>query len=298
MNEKALQQQQCPLCSGEGAAWTRRDVRGQSRELRRCGRCGFAWVAQGLMRDQTGASIYEEEMPRFMTEYPDYYQDPGAADAAAEKLQWILSHARANGRLLDVGANLGYFAKSASAKFDVLGLEPGPGIVAWGRANLQAPIEVGSIYDSREDLRGRFDVITMFDVIEHVPDPRGALDRAREYLAPGGRLFLTTPDAGSLMARLLGSQWYYVDLEQHIALFNERNLRALLEEMGFRTVSKRTFGRKYRLSYIDRRLGDLGADNVALRIAHAALLPFRLVPNGQVAINLGDVMGLVAEPMR
>ncbi len=291
MNETALEQDACPLCGAAGDTWTRRG----DRELRRCRACSFAWVRQGLMRGSSGLSIYEDGMPAFMTEYPDYYQDASALDAARDKLQWVRRHALDGGRLLDVGANLGFFAKEASRHFETEGLEPAAAMVEWGRAHLQAPIEVGSIDDPRQDFRDRFDVITMFDVIEHVPDPRGALERCREYLAPGGRLFITTPDAGSAMARLLGRQWYYLDLVQHIALFNRANLTRLLADTGFALVATRTVGRRYRCSYIERRLRDLAAGSATLRIAHAAALPLKLWPAARIPLNLGDVMGVVAE---
>lgn len=290
MNEAALEQAHCPLCSKAGEAWTRRF----GRELRRCRACGFAWVLQGLTRAPSGRSLYEDEMWQF-DEYADYYEDESTIEAARDKLRWIADHTRAGGRLLDVGANVGYFSTEASTRYEVTGIEPSAGTVARGRAQLQAPIEVGSIYDERPDFHGRFDVIAMFDVLEHLPDPRGALDRCHDYLAPGGRLFITTPDLDSVMARLLGSHWYYVDLIQHIALFGRSNLRALLEERGFSLVSRRTIGRQYRISYIERRLRTLAAETAALKVAHLASRPLLRWPDALVSLNLGDVMGIAAE---
>lgn len=262
----------------------------------RCGACGFAFIPQGVARREDGSSIYEGDTTLFVAdEQSDYYRDDSTIDAARGKLRWIRQLAPGGGQLLDIGASFGYFAREAAASFDARGIEPTALTVAWGREHLQAPIEVGSIYDERADFAGRFDVITMFDVIEHLPDPPGALDHVRAWLKPGGKLFLTTPDTGALVAKLLDKQWYYIDLTEHISLFNRRNLQQLLGERGFRVVDARTIGRRYKLSYIERRFGQLAADRPLLKIVHAALLPLRLAGGLRIPINLRDVMGMAAE---
>jgi 2-polyprenyl-3-methyl-5-hydroxy-6-metoxy-1,4-benzoquinol methylase len=245
------------------------------------------------MRAAGGRSIYEGDEPIFAGE-TDYYQDESTIEAARDKLQWVRGMSAGGGALLDVGANFGYFVKEAGAAFDATGIEPSPSVVEWARTHLHARLEVGTIYDPPSDFRGRFDVVTMFDVIEHLADPRAALQRCRDCLTPEGRLYLSTPDCGSVMARLLGNQWYYIDLIQHISLFSETNLRRLLTETGFEVTGTRTFGRRYRFSYIERRLRQLAADTPILRAAHAASLPLRLWPHARLALNLRDVIGIAA----
>jgi SAM-dependent methyltransferase len=281
----------CPMCGGASHVWTSRP----QRHLRRCEACRFAWVPEGLMRTEKGTSIYEADTTLFINEeQADYYRDQSTLDAARAKLRWVVGASGGSGRLLDVGANFGYFAREAASVFDAQGIEPSALTVAWGREHLGAPVEVGSIYDDRPDFAGRFDAITLFDVIEHLPDPPGALARLRDWLAPDGRLFITTPDAGSLVARLLDRQWWYIDLTEHIALFTRSNLTALLQRSGFEVTGTRTIGRSYKLSYIPRRFGQLARDSPALRVAQVATTPLRLLGGLHVPLNLGDVMGLVA----
>ena len=284
--------QSCPLCGGASVGWTRRP----GRELRRCRQCRFAWVPEGVMRTEKGTSIYEADTTLFVNEeQSDYYRDQSTIDAARAKLDWVTRLSRGSGSLLDVGANFGYFVREAASRFDAIGIEPSALTVAWGREQLNAPVEVGSIYDARPDFVGRFDVITLFDVIEHLPEPGDALRRIREWLAPQGRLFLTTPDAGSMVARLLDKNWWYIDLTEHISLFSRANLTPVIEKSGFTVVGTRTVGRSYKLSYIPRRFGQLAADAPVLRIAHLATQPLRLLGDLHVPVNLGDVMGIVAE---
>jgi SAM-dependent methyltransferase len=209
---------------------------------------------------------------------------------------WVKQYVEGGSRLLDVGANFGYFVSQAQTAFDAVGIEPSPSVVAWGREHNGAHLEVGSIEHHAADFERRFAAITLFDVIEHLPNPREALERCRSYLAPGGRLFITTPDAGSPMARLLGRHWYYVDLIQHVSLFSTATLTRLLSECGFTVIGRCTIGRSYRFSYITRRLRDLSSSSFPLRVAAAVAAPLELLPNRRIYLNFKDVVGLVAEP--
>lgn len=282
---------QCHICGAAGELWTHR----AGRDLLRCRACGFLWVPQGVMRTRSGASIYEDEAGALFETQTDYYRDAGADEAAQAKLAWVRAFVRPGTRLLDVGANLGQFVAHARTLYDAVGIEPSPAAVREARARIGDALQVGSVYDDAPQFAGQFDAITLFDVIEHLPDPRAALDQCRRFLAPGGHLFLTTPDSGSMMARLLGTGWYYLDLEQHISIFREANLRRLLAECGFAVIARRTVGRRYRLGYIERRLGELGRGSALLRAAHLAARPVRWLPDAHLTINLRDVVGLVAQ---
>jgi SAM-dependent methyltransferase len=281
----------CLICGAPGSVWTQ----SRGRQLLRCGTCQFAWVPQGVGRTTTGQSIYESDEPIFFTDIQsDYYRDDATVDAAAAKLEWVSRFVPPGNTLLDVGANLGHFLQQAQQQYDAVGIEPSAAVVAWGREHLKVRLEQGSIETENPAYIGRFGAVTMFDVIEHLPDPRAALRRIRRYLADGGRLFITTPDAGAPVARLLGSHWYYVDLLEHISLFTSENLTRLLSECGFRMIARRTIGRRYRLSYIERRLGQLSRDSLFLRAVHLAALPLRKAGDARIALNLGDVAGVVA----
>jgi SAM-dependent methyltransferase len=252
------------------------------------------WIVQGVKTTADGRSIYEGADPVFSDpEQADYYRDETAVDAAREKVAWVRRHVGADARLLDVGANFGLFVREAGGCFDATGIEPSPTVVELARREHDARLQTGSIYDA-DTAPGPFDIVTLFDVLEHLPDPDGALEQCRRRLRPGGLLFLTTPDTGSLAARLLGRHWHYIDLDEHVALFDRRNLTTVLGRNGFERLEVRTVSRGYRFSYIRRRLAFLGRHAPLLRLVHAATWPLALHPGGRIQINLGDVMGVVA----
>jgi SAM-dependent methyltransferase len=276
---------QCVVCGGRIDPWCRK----LERDVFRCSMCGHIMVPAGLVRDASGTSIYEQDDTIFSADgNADYYFDETNADAAREKLAFVTRYAKPHGRLLDVGASFGHFLAEARTGFEASGVEVSPSAVAWARKTFDVDIEVGSIYELG---RGRYDAITCWDVIEHLEDPAGAIDQLRAHLNDGGRLFLSTPDAASFAARLLGSRWYYLDPVQHLNLFSRTNLLRMLSERRFRLVGYRYFGRSYRVNYIANRLRYLafGGSN-----GHAT--PMR-VPFGQltIPIKLWDVMGLALE---
>src|SRR5262249_6400665 len=81
-----------------------------------------------------------------------------------------------------------------------------------------------------------FDVITLFDVIEHVPDPVSLLKSVFGLSKPGGILAFTTPDRASLFCFLMGRFWYFYIPEQHLFYFDRHNLPTLLEKHGFHVL--------------------------------------------------------------
>ena len=82
----------------------------------------------------------------------------------------------------------------------------------------------------------RFDIVTLWDVIEHVPDPVPLLAEAARVLRPGGRLVLTTGDWGSAYARRQGAQWHLVAPPWHLTLFDRRTLESAGRRAGLRRL--------------------------------------------------------------
>lgn len=113
-------------------------------------------------------------------------------------------------------------------------------------ADICAPLALGR----------QFDVITLNDVLEHVPDPQAALQNIWGLLREGGYLLATTPDTGSWMARLMGRNWPSMVPVHHIFLFDRRNLGMLLQQFGFEPVCFRTLWKRYHLDYVRFVLSD------------------------------------------
>jgi SAM-dependent methyltransferase len=130
-----------------------------------------------------------------------------------------------------------------------------------------------------------FDVVTMWDVIEHLTDPRAALELAHRLLRPDGLLVIHTIDIESPFARLMGARWPWL-MEMHLTYFSRRTLREMLETCGFRVLSDRPQGRFLRLGYLMNRVGAL----IPLLGRSAEWLVTELGLRGlAVPVNLGDL---------
>ncbi len=282
---------ECLACGARGRAWTTK----AGRDVWRCTRCRLIWVPDGLATGKDGASIYEDEEPIFLQDGNEaYYLDETNVLSAREKLAFVEAHVPRGKTLLDAGANFGHFLSVARDAYDACGIEISKAAVAWSREHFAVDNTACSLYELPGDLAGPYDAVTLWDVIEHVPDPHAALVALRGTLAPGGLLFLSTPDTGARIARAMGARWHYLDPVQHIVLFDRENLGRMLRDAGFETVAVRTFGHHYRVGYVLDRLaylhahGPIGAATRAARRLGAPLAKRSLY------LNLGDVMGIVA----
>jgi SAM-dependent methyltransferase len=185
----------------------------------------------------------------------------------------------ARGSLLDVGTAAGAFLKAAKDDgWDVTGIEPNAWLADWGRTRYGVTIHVGSIDDVALPA-AHFDVATLWDVIEHTPDPLHVLRRAHGLLAPGGLLVVNYPDIGSWIARLMGRRWPFLS-SVHLYYFTRRTIRAMLDRAGFDTVDIRPHLQRLELGYIVSRgsVVSPGLSRAGGRVVSALGLGRREVP--------------------
>ncbi len=155
-------------------------------------------------------------------------------------------------RLLDVGGGFGYLADAAAADFAERW------VVEWsadaaGRIAPRHRVVVGAFADV-ELPEGYFDLVSMQDCLEHLPDPREALAKARRVLRPGGRLLVVTPNVDSWLARVQRGRWVSLKLPEHVILYRPATLDRLLEESGFRVERRVAAGQYARLDFVAARL--------------------------------------------
>jgi 2-polyprenyl-3-methyl-5-hydroxy-6-metoxy-1,4-benzoquinol methylase len=192
-------------------------------------------------------------------------------------------------RLLDVGAYCGFFVDVArQAGFDAEGVELSRWAVSHARA-LGLPVRNETI-EERARSGARFDVVTLWDVVEHLADPRRDLAHAFELLRPGGRLHVSTIDAASPIARALGARWPWL-MDMHLVYFDRRTLPRLLEEVGFRVVSRRLYTHTVSAGYLVRKLAASFPAAAPLLRTLGRAVPATL----PVPVNLGDNMVVTAE---
>ncbi len=190
--------------------------------------------------------------------YPDSYQPYHRT--VRESLLWIriwrhvqfrercLQVARlcSGGRLLDVGCSTGLFLKEMRHYGDwtLAGVEANTLAAQYAHDVFGLDIFCGQIEHAPWQ-RGSFDVITLWDVLEHLPNPQTALRRIRNLLTDEGWLIVSVPNADSIDARLFGRYWIGLDAPRHLSVFSLNGLKRLFTETGFELEKAYCFYGRY-----------------------------------------------------
>ncbi len=160
-------------------------------------------------------------------------------------------------KLLDVGCAAGFFVDEAARRgwlvegLDVSGFAVEYVTETYGHAAYNT-----SLLDADHLEPESYSLLSMWDVIEHVPDPAANIARAADLLHSGGYFALITPDVGSLVAKLTGKRWIGYKLsEEHVYYFSVRTLSRMLNEAGFDVVDVRHEGKFVTLRLFLDRLG-------------------------------------------
>jgi 2-polyprenyl-3-methyl-5-hydroxy-6-metoxy-1,4-benzoquinol methylase len=180
-------------------------------------------------------------------------------------------------RVIDIGAAGGSFLAMARERgYEVSGCEPSVWMCEFAGSHYGLELRGGTIFDFPEGTR--CDLLSLWDVLEHTPDPRAVLERAHDLLEPGGTIAISVPDYGSWVAKLLGSRWPFL-LTVHLYYFERRTLAELLRRTGFEPVGFAPHFQTLELGYVARRaaayLGGLGRFGVkTLDFIRLGGLPF------------------------
>lgn len=209
--------------------------------LLRCPECG-------QLVSQCGETEYVRSIARWNTSTGTL---PGSESAARHeqlstrrlrKMLALLGKPPQEVQLLDVGCSSGAFLMTARKMgFDVQGVE------ASARASETARLAGLKVFtgvlESARFPDASFDAATLIELIEHLRDPRVLLTECRRILKPGGVLLISTPNAASWTARVMGRRWHGFSLSVmggHISFFNARSIVVIAQRCGFETVLTET----------------------------------------------------------
>ncbi len=201
--------------------------------------------------------------------YPSHYQPFWrAVDDAPHGWQRALGHwrwrtrcrqiarLRNGGRLLDVGASTGVFLSEMKryGQWVTAGVELSAEAAQYARSRFSLDIFTGQIEEAPWP-NASFDVMTCWDVLEHLPQPHAALLKMRDLLSEQGDLLLSVPNADSFDARLFGPYWIGLDQPRHMSVFHLVGLTRLLESAGFEVVNAYCFYGRYTAFALSCQIG-------------------------------------------
>lgn len=153
-------------------------------------------------------------------------------------------------KVLDIGTAGGAFLEAASQYgFDAYGMEPSNDLVSRGKARgLQ--IEQGTIEDHRFELYS-FDMVCLWDVIEHLPHPKAALHEIKKLLKPDGILLINYPDIGTWQAKLAGKRFWWI-LSVHLHHFTKNTISDICRRSGFLPFSFKKYWQILEFGYLQK----------------------------------------------
>lgn len=222
------------------------DRYGLTANLVRCVNCRFVYASPLPAADLV--ALYEGLVDQ------DYQEGAeNRTEQMAQLLGKIKKISASYKTLLDVGASTGLLVAEARRQgFVAEGIEPSTWAVAVAERQNGVRLHRGTF--PHPDLAGQlFDVIAFVDVIEHVEDPVGLLRAAKEALAPGGLLVVTTPDVDSVAARLLGARWWHYR-PAHVCFFDRQSMGVALAAAGLRLHHRERQTWWFPVSYLARRV--------------------------------------------
>ena len=268
----------------------------QGFELVRCRFCDLVFVTQQPEIEEL------KKLYSFETGYHAGYEAIGTTEEG--DLKWETARARrhlgdirrykASGRLLDVGCSAGFFLKEArTAGWEVCGVELSENTAAIARRRFGLDVRTGILTD---DLfaPGSFDVVTLWDVVEHLKDPVSVLTTVKQLLKRDGILLLETPNIDGLFPRLSYKvapwldYWPHPEPPAHLFQFSKKTIDRLLEKVGLQTVEIRDW--RSPLAYSLGSLSTLAHSPKRLAYALAFAPPLMIGP----MLGQGDSLAVAA----
>jgi 2-polyprenyl-3-methyl-5-hydroxy-6-metoxy-1,4-benzoquinol methylase len=227
---------ECPLCGGGEIvdflrAPDRFHLRRDQYRLLRCSSCSCVWLASPPKPAEM--SVHYSE---------DYHKAIVRGGETSASSRWrghreLISRHKQGGAILDIGCSSGGFLSTmAGGRWELYGIEMEASTAEKAKQITGAEVFVGDALDAPFPAES-FDVITCFDVLEHVYAPRQFLAKVLEWLKPGGILYVRLPNIDSWEAKLLGTYWYGLEIPRHLYHFSPQSLRRLTDSLGFKEIS-------------------------------------------------------------
>ena len=222
----------------------------------------------------------------------DYFKDRNNTDKRRIKTfelekKFIFKFIK-EGKLLDVGCSTGIFLEVAKEKgLDVYGIE----LSKWSYK--KSKIITGNVYNKELEKcmfkNNFFDIVTMWDVLEHLTDPNIELKEIHRILKKDGNLIITTPNINSFFSRLTKRNWWAI-MRMHLFYFSPNTITKLLNNNKFNVIQIKSYSRTIMLKYSIEWLKSYKyLYNILKLIVKSKLGRFK------IRVNTGDTMIVYAK---
>lgn len=226
----------------------------KGRRLLHCLNCDLVYVERAKKQRRFSGESEKKFLKEYLSQekhFREYFK----------KILGLIEKHQPPGFLLDIGSGAGLFLKEAEKRgWQTTGIEPA--ITAANYATgLGLEVKKTSFEKVKSGFR-KFDLVTVFQTIEHMEAPLEVFQKARVMLKPRGLLVVMTPNRESLLAKMMGKRWFGYYNEEHQFFFNQKSLQLGLKKAGFqRAEIKIDSGRWLTPSWVLTRLTDYYYDH-------------------------------------
>jgi 2-polyprenyl-3-methyl-5-hydroxy-6-metoxy-1,4-benzoquinol methylase len=234
-----LRNRACPTCGSSDAA---QELDKDHMTIVRCRACDLVYVSPTFdephYREVYASQEYQDIVKDLGIKSHEYRVERFGRERVALMRPHLLPKAP---RFLDVGCSTGFVVEAArDAGWEAIGIDLNPSAIDFGRTRgldlRTAALEDGGFAD------GSFDAVALFDVLEHLHDPRKTLDACVRLLRPGGIVFLYVPNYDSASRLLMGADAHFIWPTHHLNYYTPATMQDLLERAGLDTVYVATEG--------------------------------------------------------
>lgn len=245
----------------------------------RCLRCAFAQTDLHKNYDEFVKEHYSQGYflgDPTRSAYINYELDKPVIVRNMKKFLAQIQKRKPSGTLLDVGCAYGYFVELArDAGYDAYGFDPSEYAIAQAKKLVgRAAVQEGTVQDVSYKPNS-FDVITLFDVFEHLQDPVADLMKLRSLLKDDGIIVIATGNTDSAASKIFGRRWTFYIPPQHLSFFNKSNISSFLVRIGLKAIAWFGIGKWLSLDYILHLAKTTGESRFASYV-HSAIRGSRL----------------------
>lgn len=254
-------------------------------DLLRCQSCHL--IFYGRLTEINPQAIYDPTY--FNGVYYDYRLEKTTLQKNFSARLKNIKEFKSGGNLLDIGTAYGFFPELAKADFNVYGIDVAREGINYATQTLGLKNMVSGDYLNVKYQANFFDVVCLFDSIEHFKDPQLYLEKAANELKTGGLICLTTGDIDSPIAKLRKSRWRIIDPPMHLYYFSYDNMVKLLNKYNYEVVKKSYPGYSRSLASI-LYLSVFKGNESILKSRW-----FKLLQNFHFYLNTFDIMFVIAK---
>jgi spore maturation protein CgeB len=286
----------CPVCDHESYPYS---TKGRA-SYYRCNSCGTIFQSpfptlQEMMdyaNAEYNSGLYKEYLNANDLKYATF-------EYRLKKVLALFAQLNRSGvspRILDVGSSNGRFIEVALKKgVPAWGLELSESAIAAAPPEIRARIYHGDANNVESLGVEKFNIITAFDLVEHLFDPISFLKNLRKILTKNGIVVITTPDASSFPRVIMGKSWSMLQPFQHTVLLSRKASKLLLEKTMYGHISVTGTKKVFTLDYL---FSQLRGPNPAIYRAYndvKKILP-RFVRESKIQVDIGEMM-IAASPL-